>query len=82
MGNLYCGISLDLNYTKQTLDILMPGYIKMQLLKYKRAVRHVQYCLYSSELRKYGTNAQSTLPMDDLQKLTKNKIKKKIQKNV
>ena len=24
-------------------DILMPGYIKKQLLKYKQAVRHVQH---------------------------------------
>jgi hypothetical protein len=32
LGNLYCGISLNWKYAKQTLDILMPGYIKKQLL--------------------------------------------------
>jgi hypothetical protein len=30
-GNLYCGIKLNLDYDKQTLDILMPGYIIKQL---------------------------------------------------
>jgi len=30
-GSLYCGITLDWNYTQRTLDISMPGYIKKQL---------------------------------------------------
>jgi hypothetical protein len=30
-GNLYCGIKLNWDYKKQTLDILMPGYIVKQL---------------------------------------------------
>ncbi len=27
-GDLYCGVQLDWNYNKQTVDILMPGYVK------------------------------------------------------
>ncbi len=30
-GNLYCGIKLNWDYEKQTLNILMPGYIVKQL---------------------------------------------------
>jgi hypothetical protein len=31
MGDLYCGIKLNWDYDKQTLDISMPGYIIKQL---------------------------------------------------
>jgi hypothetical protein len=30
-GNLYCGITLDWDYVGRTVDILIPGYIKMKL---------------------------------------------------
>jgi hypothetical protein len=33
-GNLYCGILLIRDYKRRLLDILMPEYIKKQLLKY------------------------------------------------
>jgi hypothetical protein len=59
----------------------MPGYIKKQLLKYKHTGRRIQYCPCSLELRKYGAGEQFPVPIDDLQKLTKNKIKK-VKKNV
>ncbi len=36
MGNLYKDISLNRNYTKWMLDILMPRYIIIILLKYNR----------------------------------------------
>jgi hypothetical protein len=35
IGGLYCGIKLNWDYDKKTLDISMPGYIKKLLLKYK-----------------------------------------------
>jgi hypothetical protein len=38
MGDLYWGINLKWDYIKQTLEILMPGYIKRLLLKYKHVV--------------------------------------------
>ncbi len=74
MGSLYCGISLNWSYAKQTLVILMPGYIKKQLLKYKHTLRRVQHVPSSLEPRKYGADAQSPLPVDDSQKLTNNEI--------
>ena len=40
--DLYCGILLRWDYTACTLDILMPGYIKKQLLKYGHIMRWIQ----------------------------------------
>jgi hypothetical protein len=37
-GNLYCGIKLNWDYKKQTLDSSMPSYIVKQLQQYKHAV--------------------------------------------
>ena len=34
-GDLYCGILLQWDFKVLKLDILMPGYIKKQLLKYE-----------------------------------------------
>jgi hypothetical protein len=34
-GDLYCGIKLAWDYNARMLDILMPGYIKKMLQKYK-----------------------------------------------
>jgi hypothetical protein len=33
-GNLYCGIQLDWDYKKRTVDISMPGYVKNKLQEY------------------------------------------------
>jgi hypothetical protein len=54
----------------------MPGYIKRQFLKYNRIVQRTQNCLYSPEPKKYGAKAQSHLPHNNSQKLTKKEIKK------
>jgi hypothetical protein len=53
----------------------MPGYIKKQLLKYEHIMRQIQHCPYSPEPKKYGAEAQSPLPQDNSQKLTKKEIK-------
>jgi hypothetical protein len=31
MGNLYCGITLEWDYTNRTVNITIPGYIKKKL---------------------------------------------------
>ena len=74
-GSLYCGITLKWNYEARMLDISMPGYIKKQLLKYKHIMQYIQHCPYSSEPKKYDTDAQSPLPTDETCKLTDTKIK-------
>jgi hypothetical protein len=53
----------------------MPGYIKKQLLKYEHIMQRIQHCPYSPEPKKYGAEAQSPLPQDNSQKLTKKEIK-------
>ncbi len=74
-GDLYCGISLPWDYVRRTLDILMPGYIKKQLLKYKHIMRQVQHCPYLPEPKRYGADVQSPLPHNDSRKLNNTEIK-------
>jgi len=57
-GNLYCGISLRWDYKARQLDILMPGYINKQLVKYEHMMRRIQHCPYSPEPKRYGAEAR------------------------
>ncbi len=74
-GSLYCGITLDWDYTARTLDISMPGYIKKQLVKYKHIMQRIQHCPYLPEPKKYGADAQPPLPTDNTRKLNEAEIK-------
>jgi hypothetical protein len=81
-GNLYYGIKLQWNYNARTLDVLMPGYVRQQLAKYKHVISsRPQHCPYSPEPKKYGSEAQSPLPIDTTQPLGDKEIKV-VQKNV
>ncbi len=65
-GDLYCGISLVWDYVGRTVDILMPGYIRKKLQEYKHVVGHrAQTCPYTPVPKKYGSEAQAPLPLDD-----------------
>ena len=75
-GDLYCDISLKLNYARRWLDISMPGYIKKQLLKYEHIMQRIQHCPYLPEPKRYGAEALSPLPQDISRKLTENEIRK------
>jgi hypothetical protein len=76
-GDLYCGIKLNWDYRKRTLDISMPGYVQRQLEKYKHAVSlRPQHCPYSPEPKKYGAEAQSPLPVDTSDALDDKDIKR------
>ncbi len=70
--NLYCGITLKWDYKARTLDVSVPGYIKKQLVKYKR----IQNFLFSPEPKKFGVEAQSPLPIIETCKLTNAEIKR------
>jgi hypothetical protein len=64
-GNLYCGIKLNWNYDNCTLDILTPGYIIIQLWKYKHAIpTKPQHCPSTPQSRKYGSDVQHPLPVN------------------
>ena len=76
-GSLYCGITLDWNYTDKYVDISMPGYIKKKLKQYDHAFpNRAQSCPYSPEPKSYGAKAQAPLPEDNSKPLDKNGIRK------
>jgi hypothetical protein len=64
-GDLYCGITLDWDYQKRTVDISMPGYIQKKLQEYEHAMpKKPQHCPYSPEPKQFSTEAQRPLPRD------------------
>ncbi len=74
--DLYCGIKLNWGYDAQTLDILMPGYIKKLLQKYNHGVpSKPQHCPYAPTPKQYGAKTQAPIPHDISPKLSANKIK-------
>jgi hypothetical protein len=76
-GDLYYSMKLDWDYDARTLDILMPGYIKKFLQKYKhRMPAKPQHCPYSPAPKQDGTKAQSPLPIDISPKLSPEEIKR------
>ena len=69
-GDLYCGIKLDWNYNKCTLLISLPGYIQKVLQRFQHdPPKMPQHCPFQPHPRKFGTNSQDTLPLDDFKPL-------------
>jgi hypothetical protein len=76
-GNLYCGIQLDWDYKKRTVDISMPDYVKKKLQEYGHVMKfRIQMCPYQPEPKIFGTEAQAPLPPDTLPKLDSKGIKR------
>jgi hypothetical protein len=76
-GDLYCGIQLDWDYDKQTMNISMPGYLKKKLQEYGHIMKsRIQMCPYSPEPKTFGTEAQAPLPPHKLPKLNGKGIKR------
>jgi hypothetical protein len=75
-GNLYCGIKLNWDYNKRTLDISMPGYIVKQLQRYKHAPpTRPQHCPFYPQPKQYGSTAQRPIKPDTSPPLSKEDIK-------
>ena len=75
-GKLYCGITLDWDYNKRTLDISMPGYVKKQLIKYNHPMpKSPQHCPWSPQPIQYGSKTQDPIPPDESPALDKKGIK-------
>ncbi len=75
-GSLYCRITLDWDYVGRTVDISMPGYIKKKLQEYKHLLLgRIQYCPYSPEPKKFGSDAQAPLLPDATPVLDTKRIK-------
>jgi hypothetical protein len=63
IGGLYCKIKLNWDYTLQTIDILMPGYIKILRQKYKHCMpTKPQHCLYSLSPKQYCKKSAGPSP--------------------
>jgi hypothetical protein len=74
--DLYCSIKLAWDYKARALDILMPGYLKKLLQKYKNQVPpKPQHCPYSPFPKQYGAKAQASIPINSSPKLLPGKIK-------
>ena len=76
-GTLYCGITLKWDYTRHTVDLSMPGYINVELLKYQHSDHHEpQHVPYQWEKAQYGQTMQYAKPADNSPKLDADGIKK------
>jgi hypothetical protein len=81
-GNLYCGIALKWNYTKQFVDLAMVKYVMKQLTKYGHvAPLKPRHCPYLPTPIKYSKDNQSPSPIDDIPWLNK-AGKKRVQQTV
>ena len=64
-GNLYCRITLEWDYVNRHVDISMPNYIKKKLQEYSHVTpTRIHSCPYHPEPKKYGFEAQASLPPD------------------
>ena len=65
-GRLYCGIDLECNYMACTLDLVMPGYIKTQIQRYKhRKPTRPQHSLHPVAPRRYIKSAHHPIPPNE-----------------
>jgi len=75
-GTLYCGITLEWDYNKRTLDISMPGYVKKQLIKYNHPTpKSPQHFPWSPQPIQYGSKMQEETPPDKSPALDKDGVK-------
>jgi hypothetical protein len=64
-GNLYCGITLKWNNTKQYVDLSMAAYVTKQLTRYGHILPlKPQHCPYAPPIN-YGKDNQSPSPIDN-----------------
>jgi hypothetical protein len=58
-GGLYCGITLNWNYTNKNVDLSMPGYIKDALHKFQHPLPKLpQYTPHNWKVPAYGQRIQ------------------------
>jgi hypothetical protein len=64
-GTLYCGITLDWNYDKLTVDLLMPDYIQTVLDDFNHVpTNRAKHQPHRHNLPQYGVKTQLTDPID------------------
>ncbi len=76
-GQLYCGITLNWDYTKRTVDLSMPGYVQATLHKYQHiSPTQAQHAPHTWTVPNYGAKQQLTTPKDTSPPLTPDAIKR------
>ena len=72
---MYCGITLDWDYTARTCKLSMPGYVDAVLRKFQHSPPlHPQHAPYPSIAPTYGASQQMTEPKDNTPLLPQSKI--------
>ena len=75
-GKLYCGITLEWNYSKRFLDISMPGYIDKLRARYQHEMpSQLQHSPYRAPPKVYGAAAHDTIPDDVTVKIDEKRVK-------
>ena len=75
-GTLYCGIKLKWDYTCRTVDLSIPGYIKVVSLKYQHPEpRKLQHAPHRWDKPQYVQTTQYAKPVDKTPKLDNEGIK-------
>ena len=60
-GSLFCGLTIDWDYTERTCDIYMPKYLQIALLKFQHlAPKRPQHAPHSWAKPTYGAHVQYT----------------------
>lgn len=74
-GSLYCGITLDWNYTNGTVDLSMPGYVQRALQRFQHTIaKRQEHAPYPWIPPKYGAPVQYATPDDATPPLDKEAI--------
>ncbi|CAB9528638.1 expressed unknown protein [Seminavis robusta] len=64
-GSLYCGLTLNWDYTNRTVDLSMPGYITKALARFEHPhPNRAQNSPYKCNLPQYGAKTQLTAKAD------------------
>jgi hypothetical protein len=74
-GSLYCGITLEWDYVKRTVDISMPGYVQAALHRFQHSPPpKPQHSPYPSAIPMYGAKIQYAEDPDTSPRLPKSAV--------
>jgi hypothetical protein len=64
-GNLFCGVTLEWDYDKRTVDLSMPGYVEKALQEFHQVeTACIEHQPYRAKEIQYGIQTQLTDPID------------------
>jgi hypothetical protein len=74
-GNAYCALKIDWDYTNDTVDLSMPGYIKSTLHKYQHpAHAHAEHAPHKWNPPVYGAKTQYIEELEDSPSLSQKDV--------